>query len=102
MATLRNTSLTAYDLTDEEQSSGSILNQVQKLVLQNEVARISETLLGLTLDTSKQLEFIQQQAYLKGQVDVLKWMLEVSDATERELQEMINAMNAEVDDVQPE
>jgi hypothetical protein len=72
-------------LTDQQFAEGSVLSMNQKLVLQNQRAAIAEQLLGLEFDTDNHLKFVQNQAFLQGQLAMLKWLLDASFAAESAL-----------------
>lgn len=80
MATLQTTSLTRYELTDEEAISGHILTTYNKYAIQNCIADLSEEKLALKFDVNNQLEFIQREAHLAGKIEVLKALLDISDS----------------------
>jgi len=61
---------TLYEISEEE-----IVNCFAQLpitfeyILQNKIASMSRQRLDLTVDTTKPMEFIQQEAYLKGSIE---------------------------------
>lgn len=75
-------------LTERQKLEGSTLTQDQKLVIQNERAVIAEQLLGLEFDVANHLKFVQNQAYLQGQLATFKWLLDASVAAEAVLIEL--------------
>lgn len=85
MAHLIENDFTSYAMTEEEALQGSILTIGQKQVIQNQLAIVAAEKLSLEFDTAKPAEFTQQEAYKKGQLDVLRFLLESSDASEEEL-----------------
>jgi hypothetical protein len=73
---LRSTnSFTSYDLTDSEVLQGSILNDLQIQVIQNEMAQVAEQILQLAYDPLNPQKFVQDDSFLKGQLSVLRVML---------------------------
>ena len=82
MAKQANNFLSSYILTEQEEFEGTLLTLSNKLVLQNKVYEISEQILGLVPNPASYPEFIQQQAYLSGQRDILKYLLDASLASE--------------------
>jgi hypothetical protein len=85
MSELIPNSFSSYNLTEKEVLQGSILSTLQKQVLQNQLAAIAEEKLRLDYDPAKILEFVQQDAYKRGQIDLLSFILDASDAAERAL-----------------
>lgn len=85
MATLKTNTFTAYEFSDRELLSGSILSGEQKNVIQNELANIAEQRLNIDYDPEKPLAFVQQEAFLKGQISILRVMLLRSEECEMQL-----------------
>lgn len=79
MQTINNI-FTSYSLTDKEKLQGTILNTDQKAVIQNMLSLVAQQKLGLKFSATQ--EFIQEEAYLSGQMDLLSNLLESSDAAE--------------------
>ena len=78
MPTELTNSFTTYDLTEKEVLQGSILTIQQVQVLQNQRATIAEERLALTFDPSDITGFAQAEAYKKGQLDIISWLLDAS------------------------
>lgn len=74
-----------FNLTEEEILQGRILNLYQKQVIQNELADIADQLLALDYDPTNNLKWIQDNAFLKGQLGLFRQMLEASEAAETAL-----------------
>jgi|SRR5579863_6343734 len=88
MPTPKQTRFTAYDFTEEEMKSASVLNPLQKMFIQTQVANIAQQVLNLDAADRKELaDFEIQRAYLKGQMEVLEHLLELSAAMELNIQE---------------
>jgi len=87
---------TTYEFTDKEELQGQILTTLQKQNIQNQRARVAEEKLALDFDTSKPEVFTQQEAYKRGQLEVLTWLLEASDAAELAL---VNGTNLDETDI---
>ena len=90
MAQLVPNSLTTYKLTSEEELAGQILNDLQLICIQNKLAELIVARLTITLDTLNTLKFAQDEAYLKGQIDSLLWLVDTSKESLAE----VNAINA--------
>jgi len=82
MAHLIDNEFASYALTEEEALQGSILTITQKQVIQNQLSSIAEQKINLIFDTDKPDSFIQEEAYLKGQLEMLRHLLDVSTASE--------------------
>lgn len=83
MAALIPNAFCTYLLTDDEQASGTILTVLQQQVLQNRVSQIAEQKLALVFDKSDPLEFGIQVAYLDGQIRIMQFLLQESEATQQ-------------------
>lgn len=73
-------SFTTYDLTDDEVIGGSTLTTVQEAVLQNKKAEIAEQRLNLVFDPLNPQDFVQQEAFLKGQIEILGYLIDLSNS----------------------
>lgn len=73
---------TQFNLNEHEQLSGTLMSNEQKMFVQTKIAEIAEQRLALTPDPNSYASFIQQEAYLKGQMDFAKFLLDSSIASE--------------------
>jgi len=80
MAYLIPNSFSRYYLTDEEELNGSTFTIDQIQVLQNDLASIAEEKINLEFDPKNPEEFIQAEAFKSGQIALLQYMLERSEA----------------------
>ncbi len=80
MATLITNTFSAYHLTEQEALQGSIFTVTQLQVLQNQLAQVAEEKLALDFDTSDPASYAQQEAYMKGQMDLLLYIIDSSQA----------------------
>lgn len=87
MAHLISNSFSSYSLSEEEVTQGTILTLTQQQVIQNRLVIIAEEKLALEYDSTSPSAFMQQEAYKKGQIDILRYMLDDSLALQ-ELQEV--------------
>lgn len=71
---------TKYSLTPEELLTGQKLSNLQIAVLKNKEAEIAECILNLEFDTADHLKFVQNDAYLKGQLSLIKFLLDSNEA----------------------
>jgi len=78
-------SFTSYELTEKEELQGSIFNTSQLEVLQNTQANVATEKLNLELDPEHPTDFIQQEAYKKGQLDLITNMIDKSIVSAEEL-----------------
>lgn len=74
------TEFTSFILTEREQHEGRILSPVQVAVIQNERAVIATQILNLVFTPSDPDKFVQQDAYLKGQLAAYTAILLASEA----------------------
>ena len=78
MAVLVTNSFSSYEMTEEEVREGSILTITQVQLLQSDMATLSEEKLALIFTPSNLDEFIQQEAYLSGQITNIRCILDRS------------------------
>ena len=81
MATPINNTYTTYDLSEEESLQGAILNDTQQQVLQTQLATYAEEKLAMPFDTQNPGVFAQQEAYKRGQMDAVTYILEMHAAS---------------------
>jgi hypothetical protein len=82
MAKITTGTFTHWELTNTEILAGSILTTDQKNILQNELAQIAENKLNLDFDPLNPTKFAQDEAFLKGQMSIIRVMLLRSDESE--------------------
>lgn len=87
MSTPRLNKFSSFELTQTEYNSGSIFSLPQLQCLQNQLAEAAELRLSLVYDPLNPGDFIQQEAYLKGKIDCLAYLLENSATVEAEVRE---------------
>ena len=85
MAKLIQGTFSSWELSDYEILQGSILNQTQKMRIQNELADVANNILSLTFNPVEPLKFTQDEAFLKGQLSILRGFLLRSDEAEEQL-----------------
>lgn len=85
MANLITGTFTHWNLSSTEKLQGSILSIQQKQVLQNELAQVAEQIVNLEFDPNNPVSFAQNDAHLKGQMSIIRYMLLRSDESEQQL-----------------
>lgn len=75
-------SFNKYELSPEEVRAGQALTLTNKAVIHNLLAEIAEKKIRLVLDPQNMQEYIQQEAYLTGQFDILNFLLDSSESTQ--------------------
>jgi len=73
---------TSYELSKEEYISGCTLNYLTLSVIQNLRSELAEEKLNLTFTPNNVLDYTQQEAYLKGQIDMLNHLLDLHEAAQ--------------------
>jgi hypothetical protein len=89
MAKLLSNSFSSYELSKRELLAGSILTGDQISVLQNELSQIAESRLNLDFTPDNPLKFAQDEAFLKGQMSIIRVMLLRSQESEQQLRNLI-------------
>lgn len=82
-------SFTTYELTDEQTLRGSIFTLEQKQVLQNHLGIFAEEKLALDYTPTAKEEFLQKEAYLKAKIELVRYLLDSSTASEELLSNKI-------------
>jgi hypothetical protein len=86
MATLNQSNqFQSWNLTPEEYLQGGMLTLTQKQVIQNQIASLATQKINLSYTPAEPLVFAQQEAYLRGQIDALNYLLTLSEEAERQL-----------------
>ncbi len=80
-----NNPFQSWVLTPEELLAGSALALTQRQVIQNQISQLSLQKNALKFDTVNPAGYAQQEAYLRGQIDALTYLLRVSEEAERQL-----------------
>ena len=80
MAHLIVNAFSTYHLDDGEQIEGQILTITQAHVIQNMLAASAQEKLALEYDSSEPLLYAQQEAYKRGQIELLQFILDASEA----------------------
>lgn len=77
-----------YDLSKEEELQAGVFSHLQKCYLSNMMLDATDQKNNLDLDVNNPREFIQQEAFLKGQISVLRMLIDNSDVCMNELERM--------------
>ena len=74
-----------FELSDKEAIQSAIFTTLQLQNLQNQLANAAESRLALNFDANNPSEFLQQEAFLKGQIELLKFLIDSSAMATEEL-----------------
>lgn len=90
MAILNTTdsSFISWKFTEEEELSASILSDLQVKRIQTELCNLAESKLNLKLNPTNINEFIQDEAFISGEIAMLRNLLDVSEAASNLTQEL--------------
>ena len=69
----------SYSLSEEESRQGAMLTSLNVASIQNLRCSIAEEKLSLQFTPNDVLSFTQQEAYLKGQLDMLSHLLAMNE-----------------------
>jgi hypothetical protein len=81
MAEIIPNQFTSYSLTQDEELQGSIFSLLQTYVLQNELSICAMEKNALEFNPSDPIAFAQQEAALKGKIELLTYLLDKSVAS---------------------
>lgn len=79
---LTQSTFSKYTLSESDSVIASSLTTLTKQFIQNQICAIAESMIALDVDPNNYPAYVQQQAYLKGQMDGLKYLLDASEASE--------------------
>ena len=85
MAKLVPNEFSSYELSDQEILQASILTELQKKLIQSDMAQIAQTILNLTFDPRNPDNFLQDDAHQKGQLAAYRVLLMRSQESEDKL-----------------
>lgn len=85
MSTETKNTFSSYELQDKEQLQGLLLTSLQRQVIHNMRTGIAEEKLVLTYDPKEPQTFVQQEAYLRGQLDAFTYLLDSAISAEETL-----------------
>ena len=85
-----NSSFIRYVLTDDELTVGSIFTTLHKQCIQNQIAEAAEQRINIRLDPVNPLLSLQEDAELQGRILALKYLIQLSDSAELQLQQSAN------------
>jgi len=80
MAELIPNEFTSYNLNEQEQLAGSIFTVTQLQVLHNRLSELAAQKLNLEFDVDSPETFIQQEAFKRGQIEEIRYLIESSTA----------------------
>lgn len=85
MSTKSTSYFETYDMPEQEALSASILNQSNLQYLHNLRTAIAHQKLHLKFDVANPQAFIQEEAYLKGQLDMITTLIDASEFSSSQL-----------------
>lgn len=91
MAELKLSTFSSFNQSAQEELAGSSFSTDNKQFLQNLICLTAEQIIALTPDANNYPAFIQQEAFLKGQLSGYKYLLDASAASEQTLLELAKA-----------
>ena len=93
MAEQRPNAFTSWELSQVEEEQGSIFTTDQIHVLRNRLSVLAEDKLRIQFDPQNPQEYMQQEAYKRGQLEEIESLLFTSEAAEQMILERIEAAN---------
>ena len=78
MAQFIPNTFSTYELTDKEALQSAVFTTLQLQNLQNQLASAANEKLRLEYDHTNPVRFAQQEASLKGQMDILSFLIDSS------------------------
>lgn len=65
---------------DEEELRACVLSESNVQFMQNEMCIQAQLHMNIKFDPNNPMEFVQQEAELKGKIQILQWLLDASEA----------------------
>ena len=81
---------TRTKLSTSQFLQSSVLSHTQKELLRNDISETAQQLLSLTFDPTQPHKFVQDHAFLKGQLELLQYLISRSDESEQTLRQLAN------------
>jgi hypothetical protein len=75
---------TSYQLSEEELTAGYMLSPANVMVVRNELSIAAESKLALVVDPNNIPAFVQAEAYYRGKIDFIEWLLAMNDQVTKE------------------
>lgn len=79
MPQLNSSTFTSYTLTEEESRKGAMLSSLNVACIQNLRCQLAEEKLNLPFTPHDVASYQQQEAHLKGQLDILAHLLALNE-----------------------
>lgn len=79
MPIIKQTPFVAFEFTPEELLSATVLPPLNYQYIQTLLSEAAEDKMNVQYDSDHPVRHIQQEAYFKGQIDLAKFLLGVSD-----------------------
>ena len=80
MATLISNSFSSYEMTEEEQLQAALLTLQQVQNIKSQIAILAEQKINLVPDSQDFVNYMQEEANLRGQITSLQYLLDCSEA----------------------
>lgn len=78
-------SFNSYQFSEQELAAASILTADQEALIQNDIAAVAEQILSEKYNPSRHQDFIQNDAFNKGQMAAFRFILLRSQETKEQL-----------------
>ena len=83
MPAQKQNTFTSFELNAEETKLGCVLTTLNVAKIQNLRSQIAEEKLNLVFTPNDVLSYTQQEAYLKGQLDILSHLLAENESSQQ-------------------
>jgi hypothetical protein len=89
-----HTMFTRYEFTEQEVPMAFVFTELQTQHLQNELTIAAEAQVALQLDPLNPMARIQEEAYNRGKIDMLRYLLTTSESTKEAQQQLAGEVAA--------
>ncbi len=87
-----------FTLNRRDSIECNVLTEIQLMGINNKRVDIAKQILTLTYDPLNPTDFGLQQSFLRGQLDVLTWLIEANEVARRELLQLIHNPDQQLGD----
>lgn len=94
MATLKDTPFIAYEFTIEEYPVAVVFTDLQEKHIRTELATATTEKMALAYDPTDPTRFVFEHEYLRGRMEILAYLLRLSDDNKEQAQATIEAQIA--------
>lgn len=86
---------TTYEFTDAELIDAAKLTELQRAFIQHQVGVLLSEKVNMKFDYAKSLDFLQNEAYIAGQIEAFRFLLGAHEESIEKLKELMTNLSRE-------